>query len=183
MSTRSETLKMVEEEIAKCMKCGNCMAACPIYKETKKESSVARGKIQLAAAVLKGDLELTKTLQDKFGYCLTCKACNAICPCGVKPDEIIMATRAAMAEDSKVGLPALKKSIFKLVASPKLFDFGMKTGAVFKGFALKKQNEKAYSPRFPVGLDTKRVFPPLASKSFRDSVPVVNKPHNQGKKG
>ncbi|MGF7184816.1 Fe-S oxidoreductase [Desulfitispora alkaliphila] len=180
MSKRAEVLQYVDEEIAKCMKCGNCMAACPIYKETLLESNSARGKIQLARAVLKGDLDLNKSLQNKFGYCLTCKACNAICPCGVKPDEIILATRAALAED--VGLHPLKKSIFNVVSSPKLFDFGMKTGAIFKGLALKKQTERGYSPRFPVGLDTKRVFPPLAKKTFRDSISEVNKPVGGGSK-
>lgn len=178
MGKRQEVLKMVEEEIAKCMKCGNCMAVCPIYKETKLESGVARGKIQLAASLLKGELENSKSLQDKFGYCLTCKACNSICPCGVKPDEIILATRAALAED--VGLPFLKQSIFKFVGSPKLFDLGMKTGAKFSGLALKRQADKAYSLRFPIGLDMKRVFPPLASKTFRDSMPEVIKPVKRG---
>jgi glycolate oxidase iron-sulfur subunit len=169
VETAQELLKHYEEEIIKCMKCGNCQAVCPIYKETNREGGVARGKIQLASALLKGELEYTKSLQEKFQVCLTCKACNANCPCGVKPDEIILAVRAALAE--KVGLPPAKKAIFNLMAKPGLLDFGLKMGSKLQGLALKKQREKVYSPRFPVGLDMKRTFPPLAEQPFRDTVP------------
>ncbi|MDW7674366.1 MAG: (Fe-S)-binding protein [Bacillota bacterium] len=176
MGKAHEILKRYEDEIIKCMKCGNCQAVCPVYKETSLEGGVARGKIQLAAALLNGSLEYTKSVQEKFQTCLTCMACNAACPCGVKPDQIILAARAALAEE--VGLPFIKKSIFNVVSSPGLFDFGMKVGSKFQGLALKKQKDNAFSPRFPVGLDMKRVFPSLAPKAFKDSVPEVTKVEN-----
>lgn len=173
---KQEILARVEEEIHKCMKCGNCQAVCPVYKETNLEGGVARGKIQLAAALLKGDLEYTKSLQDKFQVCLTCKACNANCPCGVKVDEIILATRAALAKECGINL--IKKVAFAALKKPGLFDFGLKLGGRLQGFGLKHQKENIYSPRFPVGLDMRRVFPSLAKQTFRDSVQEVNKANN-----
>ena len=177
MSQKQELLKKVEDEMIKCMKCGNCMSVCPIYKENNLEAGSARGKIQIAAALLKGELYYTKSIQEKLQVCLTCKACNEICPCGVKPDEVILATRAQMAKE--VGLPFIKKSIFKVVSSPKLFDLGMKMGAQFKSVALKEKDREKFSPRFPIGLDTSRVFPALAKKPFRDQVSEENKPHKK----
>ena len=35
-----ELLKDIDEALANCMKCGNCQAGCPIYRETRKEFSV-----------------------------------------------------------------------------------------------------------------------------------------------
>ena len=43
-------LRDIDDALANCMKCGNCQAGCPIYRETKKEFSVARGKISLMQA-------------------------------------------------------------------------------------------------------------------------------------
>lgn len=168
---KHQALLKVEEELHKCMKCGNCQAVCPIYKETQKEASVARGKIQLAAAVLRGELEYTEGLYERFALCLTCKACNAICSCGVEVDKIVLAARAAIAQEK--GLPKIKKAIFTTLKHPGFFDFGLKLGSVFQGMVLKKKAEGKYNPRFSVGLDTNRVFPPLAKKTFRDSVEEV----------
>jgi glycolate oxidase iron-sulfur subunit len=64
---------------------------CPVYIETKKEGSVARGKIRLIDALLSGDLEYTEGLEERIGLCLTCMACVAKCPCGVKVDKIYSA--------------------------------------------------------------------------------------------
>lgn len=32
-------LKDLDDALANCMKCGNCQAGCPIYRETRKEFS------------------------------------------------------------------------------------------------------------------------------------------------
>lgn len=164
-------LKKVRAEIAKCMKCGNCMAVCPIYKETKAEAGVARGKIQLAAALLEGRLPFTHGVEERLMTCLTCKACSANCPCGVKADEIILAARAAVA--GKLGLPLIKTTAFSVLKRPLLFDWGLKLGSRFQGIFLKDNGQGNRSPRFPLGLDTKRVLPVLAGVTFRDAfVPV-----------
>jgi glycolate oxidase iron-sulfur subunit len=170
---KHQALLKVEEEMHKCMKCGNCQAVCPIYKETKKESSVARGKIQLAYAVLKGELDYNEAIEERFALCLTCKACNANCPCGVEVDKIVLAARAAIANNK--GLPTIKKSIFSVLKHPGLFDFSLKMGSKFQGLVFKKKKEGRYNPRFPIGLDTSRVMPPLAKETFRDSVEELTK--------
>lgn len=150
-------LKQAEAEIAKCMKCGNCMAVCPIYKETKSEAGVARGKIQLAAALLKGKLPFTQGVEQRMLTCLTCKACTANCPCGVKADEIILATRAALA--AKLGLPFIKTAAFSALKRPLLFDWGLKLGSRLQNIFLRDIGQGIKSSRFPHGLDTKRVLP------------------------
>jgi len=38
-------LSDLQDALANCMKCGNCMEVCPVYKEVGKEAAVARGKL------------------------------------------------------------------------------------------------------------------------------------------
>ncbi len=169
-----DSLDNVKAEITKCMKCGNCQAVCPIYKEVMGESGVARGKIQIAGDLLEGKLEFTDKLQEIFSLCLTCKACAANCPCGVHPDQVILAVRAALVR--KKGLPGLKRQIFGLMANPQRFRIGLGMASKLQGIGLKKIDSKELArPRFPIGLDMKRVVRPLAAKSLLAVVPETNK--------
>jgi len=168
-----DSLKNAEEEIIKCMKCGNCQAVCPIYKETLGESSVARGKVQLARALLKGELKHTRKLDELFSLCLTCKACAANCPCGVQPDKIILTARAAMVR--KRGLSSAKKSIFNVIKKPGRFKLTLRAGRRLQVLGLKKiKGKNLASPRLPIGLDRRRVVPPLAEKTLIEELPRVN---------
>ncbi len=176
-----DSIDEVKDELLKCMKCGNCMEVCPVYLETRSEGSVARGKIRLVDAVLKGDLEYTEGLEERLGLCLTCMACVAKCPCGVKVDKIIFGARAAIVRNR--GLHPVKKAIFSVVKRPKLFSLGMKAGSMFQGLAFKKHvSITGAHPRFPFGLDRRRIIPPLASKPLRDQLPDVVKASNPVKK-
>lgn len=176
-----DDLKFVEEEVMKCMACGNCQEVCPIYYETKEEGSVARGKIKLVHALLNGLITGDeKGLKHHLEHCLTCRACNEICPCGVEIDKIVLAGRAAMVRQQ--GMHPLKKAIFNVVERPFLMDAGMQLGSSFQGAVFKKEKESGdYTPRFPFGLDMKRVVPNLADKPFRKTVSEVTKPKGEVK--
>lgn len=173
-------LEMVQEELRKCMKCGNCQAVCPVYRETRNEGSVARGKIKMAEALLKGELEVTEKFTEKMFQCLGCMTCMSICPCGVKLDKVVFAARAHIARTK--GLHPLKKVIFQVLKRPGIFDLGLKVGSRFQGLAMKKTPEGSTStPRFPVGLDMKRVIPRIKTTMLKDLLPEVISPANGGK--
>lgn len=165
-------LKEIEEELIKCMKCGNCQAVCPIYKETRSESSVARGKLKLAESILKGQIGYTPGIAKRFDLCLTCQACSENCPCGVKVHKVILAARAELARQK--GLPTAKKVAFNLLRHPKLFDLGLRMGGKFQGLAFKKK-ATGMSPRFPIGLESRRVLPTLADKPLKSLIPEENR--------
>ncbi|RYD03756.1 hypothetical protein N752_18585 [Desulforamulus aquiferis] len=149
-------IKEIEEELLKCMKCGNCQAVCPIYKETKAEASVARGKIRLAEAVLKGEIGYTPGIAKRFDLCLTCEACAANCPCGVKP--IRLSWQLGRVSTTK-GFAHSKKAAFTLLRHPKLFDLGLRMGGTFQGLVFSKK-DKGMSPRFPIGIESRRSYLP-----------------------
>jgi glycolate oxidase iron-sulfur subunit len=180
--TYHDDLEIVRQEIDKCMKCGNCMAVCPVYDIDKEEASVTRSKIAVADAVLKGQLELDDPEVYKMLFnCLVCKSCMTNCPTKVDFGKIAIALRAALVR--KNGLPWLKKMIFSTLKNPKLFDAGMKVGAAMSGIAFKGDKSlRAISPRSPfafvgkgAGFDSNRKMPELNTSSLRDRVPEVVK--------
>ncbi|MBN1900716.1 (Fe-S)-binding protein [Candidatus Sumerlaeota bacterium] len=89
------------EEIVRCMKCGNCQEACPVYIVTGKESRVARGRIRLIKAVIREEIEITDSVQESLLTCLQCDACRITCPPGVPVNDLLLAAKAAMLEKGK----------------------------------------------------------------------------------
>lgn len=165
---RQAHLAAVEEEIIKCMRCGNCQAVCPLYRETRWEPAVARGKIRLAQAVLKGELPCTFELKKRFDLCLTCMACVANCPSGVRVDRIILTARAAVAEAR--GLPVPARTALGVIRRPRLLEGVARTLSRLQGLLFRRQ-ATGITPRFPLGLEWRRIFPPLAPVPFRNRIP------------
>lgn len=175
-----DELAIIRQELDRCMKCGNCMAVCPVYASEKAEASVARAKIAVAEAVLNGDLAMDDPqVYDMLFNCLVCKSCMANCPTKVNYGRIILALRAALVR--KNGLPWLKKMIFATLKHPRLFDVGMKAGAALNGIGFRSvKDQRAIAPRsvFALaggvfGIDSQRLFPELTVTPLRDRVPEV----------
>lgn len=177
--TSYDDLSCVQDELIKCMKCGNCMAVCPVYLTEKSESGVTRGKISLVGAILNGTLDISDPDVEKCLFdCLACTSCMQNCPCGVQFSRIVFAARAAIVR--KQGLNPVKRMIFAGMKNQRLLDSALKTAAVFQWMGLKKEKD-TYIPRFPIGLALKRTFPGLSSMPFRDQMPPVIKPKTMGK--
>lgn len=172
MTTPFDEYHLIEDEIQKCMKCGNCQAVCPVFSVEKTEAGVARGKIALADAILKRKIDLDDPdLYDRVFNCLVCKSCMQNCPPQVNFDKIILALRSAIVK--KKGLHPLKRTIFNLLFHKKaLFETGIKTGAKLQSLLTKSTSSgEGRNLRFPIGiLDRKRVIPSLAPTPFRDRV-------------
>ena len=172
-TTPYDKLEAVQEALGKCMKCGNCMAVCPVYLTEKQEGAYARGKLSIAEAILRGDLSLRdENVQEKLFNCLICTSCMQNCPCGVDVCKIMLSLRAALARET--GLHPIKKMIFGALKNQPLFDKAMKIGAALQGIGLRKlPGEAGYEPRLTMGLALKRIFPGLAGTPFRDRAPML----------
>ncbi|MDR3591985.1 MAG: (Fe-S)-binding protein [Negativicutes bacterium] len=178
MSDNKHLLAEIEDAIANCMKCGNCMEVCPIYKELQTESSVARGKLALIEAVLSGNADISQGFDKRMAMCVSCKACAAKCPCGVKADELILRGREASVKAR--GLHPIKKNVFKLLSNRTLFDFALRMAGLFGPLQMKKLPGRfAVVARFPMpGLDRRRVLAPFAATPLRSQVPETLKVAN-----
>jgi glycolate oxidase iron-sulfur subunit len=113
-------LDTLSEETKRCMRCGLCQAACPLYAQTGKETLVARGKLALLNGLAQQMISDSAGVQERLTTCLMCGSCAASCPSGVKVVEIFLGGRAILA--GYRGLPWDKKILFRQVlARPALF--------------------------------------------------------------
>jgi heterodisulfide reductase subunit D len=90
-------LNHLAEEFDQCIKCGLCLATCPVCKELLLEKYTPRGKIQLARFYDQGILPLSDHYRDIFGKCLLCGACSVTCPSGVDLNKVFLTLRKAIA--------------------------------------------------------------------------------------
>lgn len=73
-----------------CVRCGFCLPACPTYKELAIETSSPRGRIALMKAVTQERLDITSGgFVHQMYECLGCRACEAVCPSGVRYGAIL----------------------------------------------------------------------------------------------
>jgi glycolate oxidase iron-sulfur subunit len=73
------------ELLDRCISCGFCLPACPTYELTGVETSSPRGRINLMRALETGVLaDDDPTVRDESSFCLGCRACEPVCPAGVR---------------------------------------------------------------------------------------------------
>ena len=83
-----------------CVACGMCLPVCPTYRQHRMEPESPRGRIALARALAEGRLADSANLELHLDHCLSCLACERICPANVPYGRIIDAARALVEEGS-----------------------------------------------------------------------------------
>jgi len=106
--------KAVDDEIFACIMCGFCRAGCPVYKETSLESKNARGRVILAYNMLKGRLEPSKELAERFYQCTMCLHCKATCPAGIQVADVVESARKRLVEAGY--LPEVHKNLLESIS-------------------------------------------------------------------
>ncbi|MBX5492000.1 MAG: (Fe-S)-binding protein [Chloroflexi bacterium] len=83
-----------------CIRCGLCLSVCPTYQLTLLEQESPRGRIAMARAVAEGHLGVTPDFVEHEESCLLCEACTAVCPAGVRMEELGVAVRTVIAQQA-----------------------------------------------------------------------------------
>jgi glycolate oxidase iron-sulfur subunit len=174
----------VQTEILKCVKCRTCLPACPTFAELQVEMDSPRGRIALVKALSEGKISVTEKLVGHLYCCLDCRACETVCPSGVKYGEIIESARSYIEEHWKrPWLEQFLKTLFlrkifpypgRLEGLARLLRFYQKSG-------LQTLLRKLPLTRLLPGNlgELEKITPTLSGRSSRSTLPSVIPPKGE----
>lgn len=139
-----------EAIIRNCVHCGFCNASCPTYQLLGDERAGPRGRIYLIKQVFEGQVP-TRETQIHLDQCLTCRACETICPSGVEYAKLADIGRAEV--EKLVHRPITERLIRKVLL-----------------------HTVPYPARFRPLLKTANVFKPLLPESLKAKISPVQRP-------
>ena len=94
--------RMDEDELMNCMRCGFCLPTCPTYIESGfQESHSPRGRIALMKAVVDRLIEPDEDVERSLNMCLGCRACEPVCPSGVRYGHLLEEARDIIQQHKK----------------------------------------------------------------------------------
>ncbi len=77
---KQEELKtLLYDEIAKCNRCGFCLAHCPVYTVKGREWATPRGKNAIVRAIIEGRIGWTPEIEEALFRCTGCRLCTQTC--------------------------------------------------------------------------------------------------------
>lgn len=112
-----------------CVHCGFCLATCPTYQLLDDELDSPRGRIYLMKEVLEGQVATQKT-QLHLDRCLTCRACETVCPSGVRYGRLADICRNVVEKQvaRSVRTKIIRYALRQILPNPGIFMALLRTG-------------------------------------------------------
>jgi glycerol-3-phosphate dehydrogenase subunit C len=149
----------VELTLDQCIKCNICTTACPVAAVTDlfpgpKYEAPQAGRFRALSA---------PTPDKSVDYCSGCRACNMVCPTGVKIAEMNARARAVMVQQGKV--PVLLRLRNNMVARAELLGKIAQPVAPLANFALNLKPARLLAESI-FSIHHQAPFPPFTSERF-----------------
>ena len=173
MALSSDIDRPSEDEYLSCIRCGLCLAVCPTYREYLTETASPRGRVILARKALEGELALDAGLAEQMYACLTCMACNEICPAGIRPTDLAMEMRQV---DEKLHPAGWKKALFAgLIPHPGRMETATFPLRVYQRLGIRRAVYTLGLRRLMPGQlrDLEAMLPHLPQRPLRSGLPEV----------
>jgi glycolate oxidase iron-sulfur subunit len=131
--SQTEAGKEADAILRSCVHCGFCTAVCPTYKLLGDELDSPRGRIYLLKGLLEGEAVGEQT-QLHLDRCLTCRACETVCPSGVQYARLADIGRVEIERRVSRSLlqRLLRRGIRWVVPSTEKFSLLLKLGRVLR---------------------------------------------------
>jgi glycolate oxidase iron-sulfur subunit len=129
-------LEASEKALRACVHCGFCSSSCPTYNLLGDELDSPRGRIYLIKDMLENDKPASDTVVTHLDRCLSCLACQDICPSDVTYMHLIDGARSHIEKTYKRPRPEriLRWLIGFSMPRPKAFAWLMRLAGLAKPF-------------------------------------------------
>jgi len=95
---KEELKSQLYDEIAKCNRCGFCLAHCPVYAVKGREWATPRGKNALIRAIIENKIDWTPEIEETIFRCTGCRLCTQTCFPAVETNQGVLAARQCLVD-------------------------------------------------------------------------------------
>ncbi|HET8569068.1 MAG TPA: heterodisulfide reductase-related iron-sulfur binding cluster [Candidatus Limnocylindria bacterium] len=161
-------IRLDPDDLAQCIHCGMCLEACPTYRITGLETESPRGRIHLMGALAAGTVEPRDDAVVHLDRCLACRACEAVCPSGVRYGRLIETTRAELRRTRPLG-PVERFLLRGVVARPAVLSAAAAVGSLYERLGIRRLvRATGIARRLPRRLRRlESLYPPLTRPRYR----------------
>ena len=160
-----------KEHARKCVRCGRCMAVCPVYQTTFRECDAPRGRMALLEN-LRCSPPGSKRLKEILSRCLLCGACAEVCANSVDTLSILQEGRRRLfhIHGGPITGEVIGRSEWEGTLSKKVVSKG---GALLQALVCKQVPETSgLHLRFPLAFFTQRqTVPRITEVPFVEELP------------
>ncbi|MHB1134386.1 MAG: (Fe-S)-binding protein [Chloroflexota bacterium] len=166
------------DNVLACIRCGLCLSVCPTYATDGLEVQSPRGRVALIRAWQEGRLEISANMQAHMYHCLDCRACQTICPTGVRVGELVLGARTIAEHERRSGPLARLLKAFALrwlLPHPDRLERSLLPLRLYQRLGLQALVRRAGLRRLlprPLAV-MEGLLPPLPPRPLRQELPLV----------